>query len=567
MCEKHWWSNAGPFQPWHLCPTRPDPKAVLLFYLGKRGIKPEEHVAYLMDLLGLQKSMAYQVLQGSGFDAISRCRLLVQALKIPPPLLGIDAKYYPIEHHAYWWRACGFSFHADAQGYPIMSEVVAYLRAQRTQMEDGRVKAWSQEDLGDAADLKKETVYRMEHDRNPLVLESMSRRAIVASALGTLAGENEPTIFRLFGLDPQAYGVPVPAYESVPVVYLPHPLLSDEILQGYHQRQRAFFIEYSIGHAQNCVGEVLEWVKQLEVLLPRVNTIAQHVSLLALQSRNHRFLACIAREQCEKERIHFHTAQAVEWALQALNLPVDGDRARLVTTNELLAAALLTAALAYYELDEYDLAQEHIDQALTLLPTVQSSHLKRHILTDAGLIHASRATTPTDQTLVLSYFDLAAQIPVPGPSSFKVADNNFIRCGNDLLYLRKAMALSAPNMKGVTAEKVLDLLEDAQRLTDPEMIRQHVIIEVFRAWSHFVAGHYQEATEVALGALEKSRLIRSRLNKSRIEFLCKQLISTTYRDKPHLSHLGVKLRIWDHELDEGYRESTDFQSCPLMACG
>jgi hypothetical protein len=121
MCETYWWSEVVPFQPWKLCPSRPDPVAVLLYYLEKRGIEPDEHVGYLMDLLDLQKSMAYNVLRGDGFDSISRCRLLVQALKIPPPLLGIDGKYAPIEQHPIWRQADGFPFHADAQGYPHTS--------------------------------------------------------------------------------------------------------------------------------------------------------------------------------------------------------------------------------------------------------------------------------------------------------------------------------------------------------------------------------------------------------------------------------------------------------------
>src|SRR5437762_378023 len=251
MSEKHWWRDHGSFKKWQECPTRPDPGEVLLFYLEKRGIEPAEHVTYLMDLLDLQKSMVYNILKGAGFDSISRSRELVAALKIPPPLLGLDAKYYPIELHARWWQTCGFSFNADAQGYPLMSEVIPYLRQQRTLVEEGgRVKVWSQVDLADATGLRAETIYRMEHEKHPLAFESMSRRAIVASALGNLAGENEPTIFRLCGLDPQAYRVPVPASECVPVIHLAHLQPTDEILQERQKQHFAFFMEYYTGHAQ-----------------------------------------------------------------------------------------------------------------------------------------------------------------------------------------------------------------------------------------------------------------------------------------------------------------------------
>jgi len=59
-----WWSIFGPFSPWSECPTRPDPGEVLLFYLAKRGIGPDEHVAYLTDILELQKSMVYNICKG-----------------------------------------------------------------------------------------------------------------------------------------------------------------------------------------------------------------------------------------------------------------------------------------------------------------------------------------------------------------------------------------------------------------------------------------------------------------------------------------------------------------------
>ena len=61
MSNKDWWSDYGPFKSWSECPTRPDPGEVLLFYLAKRGIGPEEQVVYLIDILDLQKSMVYTI--------------------------------------------------------------------------------------------------------------------------------------------------------------------------------------------------------------------------------------------------------------------------------------------------------------------------------------------------------------------------------------------------------------------------------------------------------------------------------------------------------------------------
>jgi tetratricopeptide (TPR) repeat protein len=506
-----------------------------------------------MDLLDLQKSMVYNVLKGEGFDSISRCRQLVAALKIHPPLLGLDAKYYPIEHHAQWWKSHGFPFNSDSLGYPVMSEVITYLRMQRTQIEGGRVKVWSQEDLGNATGLKKETVYRMEHNKNPLVLESMSRRAIVASALGTLAGEKESTIFRLLGLDPQAYRVPIPARESVSEVHFSPSKLTDEILKGYHRQQGALFTAYYTCHGEDAVVEALEWLRRFPTLMTLANTTAQRINLLALQCRYHELTVGVAREQRKTRVIAFHADKAVMLAEQAMTLhnPKLSEPTLFVITNELLAAALLWRAEASYEQGLYKTAQIDIDRALNLLPALQSRQLKIHIVADAGMIHAHTIVGEMDGTLVSSYFNLAEQMNVPSQSQPQslTPDDNFILCGAGMLYLRKAMALSAPEMKGKTADNVLDVLETARQWTLPELIRRQTIIEVFQSQAHFNAGEYQQAAEVALLALEKSRLIRSHLNRDRIEGLYQQLLKTSFKDKPSLAYLGMRLRMWDHGMD------------------
>jgi len=540
MCESYWWHCYGKFSPWRECPTRPDPGEVLLFYLEKRGIQPDEQIAYLSDLLDLQKSMVYSILKGESLDTISRSRILVKALKIHPPLLGIDAKYYPIERHTYWWRDQGFSFNADAQGYPLISEVIAYLRVNRMQEGERNVKGWSQEDLGDATGLKKETIYRMERDRNPLILENMSRRAIVASALGTLAGDQEPTIYHLLGLDPQAYGVTVPVSESLPAVHFSLQKLTDEMVVDLQQQQSAFITEYMTGHAQDSVWMAREWVHDVKALLPQAGTTAQRVSLLVLQSRQHQFLLNIAREQLNTHLVRFHGDEAVKLAEDAASLPDVGDYTLLDMSSELLAVALYRRANALDGLGQSGLAQTDIDRAL-LLP-VRSGYVRDQVQLDAGVIHAHTARNWKDKQEVLSYFDRAARsIHLYRPGD---PDAHFTRCGKTSLSLYKARALLSPRMKGATGENVRDFLQQAQRLVDPALVRRQVVIEVFQAQAHFLAGNYQEATETAVDALEKSRLVRSQLNKRRIEELYGKLLNTSFKGKPCLSYLGVKLRTW-----------------------
>jgi transcriptional regulator with XRE-family HTH domain len=550
MHEKEWWQEYGSFQRWKWCPSRPDPIEVLLCYLAKRGIGPERHVPYLMDLLGLQKSMVYMLLKGEALDTISRCRKLVQALQIPPPLLGLDAVYAPIEQYAYWWRTYDFPFNADEQGYPVTSEIVTYLRKNMTKTDDdGKVEVWTQEDLGDACGLRKETIYRTEHEKNPLVLESMSRRAALASALGHLPGMEEAVIFRLFGLDPQAYRVPVTDQTSVPAVRLSTRGLPDEMLQARHTKLAAFFMNYATGHAQDDIGEVLEGIREAQVEERRACTTGQRVGLLAIQSRSHRLLAHVAREQCQKSRILLHANSAVKYAERAmtlLNPKLESDQADVLTTNELLASALFTSALSYFDLGNYDLAQEAITRAVSVLPTVQSVQLKTEVLGAAALIGASLAPSLRDQRTVLSYLHCAVQLHMASQFPDDALDDNFFWYGKGMLCIYKARVFRFPHMNCFGSESVMDLLADAQRLTPPSLIRRQTMIEVCQAQALEAEGKYRQATEVALSALEKCRLIRSRLWRNALEGVYQQLLNTSYRDKPPLVYFGVRLRMWDY---------------------
>ena len=252
-----------------------------------------------------------------------------------------------------------------------------------------------------------------------------------------------------------------------------------------------------------------------------------------------------------KASIAFHGNRAVKFAEQAMTLPnpkLGGDRPLVVTSHELLASALLSQAIASYELGDYDLAQERVDRALKLLSALQSRQLKRELLASAGLVHAYTATTMTDRTLVLAYFNQAAQMVSQPTVSSLVLEDNFIFCDDGWLYLLKAMALSSPKMKDVRAESVVDLLETARRLLPPEMVRRQAISEVFQALACFAENCYKESVEMALSSLEKSGQIRSHLNTHRVEELYRRLLNTSYRDKPHLSYLGMKLRTWDYQI-------------------
>jgi hypothetical protein len=91
--------------------------------------------------------------------------------------------------------------------------------------------------------------------------------------------------------------------------------------------------------------------------------------------------------------------------------------------------------------------------------------------------------------------------------------DNYIQCGKDMLYLRKAMALSIPKMKGATKSETVDeTLQQARGATNPQLTRRLTLIDIFQAQAHIDAGEYEQATKVALTALEKCKQIRWCLN-------------------------------------------------------
>src|SRR5437763_2486846 len=163
------------------------------------------------------------------------------------------------------------------------------------------------------------------------------------------------------------------------------------------------------------------------------------------------------------------------------NPKLSDDHALLVTTNELLASALFTTAMASYELGQYGLAQEYVDRALTL--QVWSIHLKVELFSAAALIYSYVADV--DQQKVLFFLDRAFDA-CHWPHG--QVDDNFFCGSRGMFYAYKAWSLSSPKMKGSTRESVSDILTDANCYVDVSsgQLRNRMIINWL--WSLY----YQE---------------------------------------------------------------------------
>jgi hypothetical protein len=537
MNERYWWADFGPFRPWRKCPTRPDPAEVLSHFLRLRGIALEGWVPYLMDLLNLQKSHVYNILNGNGgFHSVARCRLLVHALKIYPPLLGLDAQFYPIEAYSYWWQDYGFAFHADEQGYPLLGEIIAQLRRTAT-------PNWTQEMMGEALGHNSSFMQRIEYGTSPQADDSLLRRATLAFLFVSLANKEQALIFRLLGLAPEAYGIPVPEAEAcLPVSFCVR--LSDRLLDGYQQQVADFFAEYEEGRGYAWMEEARVLAQELAGLVRRSAARAQQVRLLILASRVHRFLACMAMQAGEQGSADIRQAIALAEQLNALasSGSAHDDHAQ-VTANELLASALFTKVQALHLSGEYILAQECIDQVLAL-PNIESKPLQVTLFGMAGRLHATTAISPADQRIALFCLEQAYSVCQFCDNQ---KDDNFFRGDKGLFFLYKAWAMSSPKMEGCRRERILDLLEDAQRHTPATLARRHLVILYLQAEAHLSTGNASEALEIALDALGKSRECHSRLWKHCIEELYQRYLQPLLKDKPLCTSLGIRLQTWDWE--------------------
>ncbi len=522
-----WWKPFGKFHAADERGYRPDPKEVLLFYLDRCSLT-EARIALLMKKLKIGQSVAYEVLDGAWFNSLSRCRRLVDAFSIPPQLLGLDPYY---QGKALWWKVYGFPFEAGPDGYPHIGKVIRHFREHMVKEVRGEKKPWTQTDLATALDVTTETVRLMEKRTH---LDQMDRREALAQIFyGTATlSQGAPHLFALFGLHEQSF---VPLKETAAAsLYLPQNMTN---LQEHRDIQKFLFEKYHTNHGYSLLEEAEFWLDLLtSQVAPQVSG-AQHLDVLALQRQYHIFFGNVAREARQNRKALFHMEKAMTLGDDAIRWTNDRSVAEQTQAKELKVGALYNRAMAQFEQGNFVRAAQDIDVALALCAKLPISHITSHTLIDAGMIHAYAASTAQEAASALSYFTVADR-HLEYISSEK--DLSFATYDKGMLYLRQAMALCAPKSSSNTQEA----LDDAERLVSPEFARRRLLIDIFRAQYLIENKEYEQATRLALSALEISRKLHSKLNRDRIEQLYHRLGETTYKYEPLLARLGVQLRMW-----------------------
>ena len=247
----------------------------------------------------------------------------------------------------------------------------------------------------------------------------------------------------------------------------------------------------------------------------------------------HQLVVKVARERCDYETVFFHANKAVSLA-------------KSIHHHELIAAALLRRADAWFERSNIaqnpaDLntflsqAKSDIEEALEHTRNARS-HIKGHVLSDAGVILACAAQSGTDTLRAMRLLDLGGTIARSGHLG---EDEHFINFNTGMYHMRRAKALVETH----SSQRALEELDLSKKVTRPDLKRRHNMIVIDSARALIGMKEYTEAARLAEQALQMSGDMQTSLNIARIVELYQQLRTSSYGDAPSVARLGLKLKL------------------------
>jgi transcriptional regulator with XRE-family HTH domain len=483
----------------------PDAGQVCRFYREQKGLKPIN----LAHALGIT-DVAVRGMENNrtGLDSLSLRRRLVSLLEIPPRLMGIDGLHVTPEH--YWWISEGYpAFLAGVDEYPCPGQLVKYYREEKKQHDS----SWTQAGLGRALNISDVAVRGMENNNDSL--DSISRRRALAFILSI------PPV--LLGLDSQQYTPEIEPERLKKKTVEPWHL--EKISMRRFQEMLPFYWNgYYTSKQLDPLKEIAELTHDLRATLFEVRGTQQQHQGLALLSSYYQLASTIARDQCNYPVAFFYANRAVRIA-------------RILNSDELLAASLLRRSFISFEQDKFDVALVDLNAAC---PAAQSarSPLKGLVFQVAGHVHAHMARSVSDQKKALSLLDSAASLAYAGPYT---DDEHFIRFSADWHHVERAeayLALCKPD------EALCELDIATRNLAADGQVRRLAHLNIYRAKAYICKNELADATAYALTALDVSKAIQSTIKVSLIVGLYRQLKNSVYGQSPDISRLGVMLRTY-----------------------
>ena len=524
QAKKYWWSAFVDVDPADESEQYPDPGSMLTFFLERAGYqKLKAQMDRISELLGVASSTAYNILQGRHLDAISRRRLLAEALGIYPALLELDAR----PHQPQWWHEQGYAFEAGEDGSPRLKEVITHFRKQKLTVKTGRTgkktkRPWSRVDLALALGITRKGELEMEQGH----IDSLKRRRALALVLGIPAA--------LLGLDDAGHHA---------VMALPNIIIGRTIdVPSYFPHLERAYSSYYTNHGQEALSEASSQLVLLKQDLPFARTEQDRRALAGLQAHWHQFIASVSRELRDYKTGFSHSKQALALA--------EG-----MSDMDLLVSQLVHRSGLFRQSGDLVSARKDIDRALSIIhpsplppgsTTVRpaiSPQVRCAMLRAAGVVYAYSQ----DKKDVMKAFTMLDEAYRMAQDKEAMQDDKHywkINPGFILIYTAQALSVATPAHRTVVPSDREHVLDEARRLTPPELKRRHILLDMFECQEYINAGEYEDATSLALTTLDMARSINSVINRDRLRGIYQQLMETNYKDEPELARLGVRLLKW-----------------------
>src|SRR6266516_5050214 len=426
-----------------------------------------------------------------GLDSFRRRVQLVIALDIPPILLRLDSASVLGE---------GKQQH--------LGHIVKQYRKKRKK-DDGR--SWTQADLAEVLGLSKKSVQALESF--DVGLDSTSRRELLIRVLDI------PPV--LLGLDAGYF------FERKRILVFAEPRIPKQVtidqekITKYALLVPTYWNMHYISNSliSGSIAQIRKIIQKLRGMLPYVNSDQQQ-QIRDLLCHYHQLATDLARDQRYLEMSLEHAHLAIRLAERSEN-------------NELMAAALYRRGLAYFDSGNLSEAAQDLTNALPYARHARFQ-LKGMVYMEAGRFQSHVAHSDMEKTTAQKLLDPTERIV----RKKKLEDDaGYVKLNEGRYHIGRAATLITLHH----STQALEVLDDADRLTTPDMVRRHAYIDILRARAYFTQGDFAHATQLALDASSPCFNINSVSNIADITRLHSSLKQTSFGNSPEVARLGILL--------------------------
>lgn len=407
----------------------------------------------------------------------------------------------------------------DAYGFPDPGGIVKQYREKLTysDSENGKIRSWTQADLAKRLGVSEVMVRLMENQNKGL--DSIERRRVLADLL-----KIPPVLLGLDTLPAMLETQTNTPEETSIITHTSKPVgVGSETVKLYQDAFTAYDEIHTSSTAHKSISDIENWICRIRYDIPNARN-SQKSELYRILWSFHALSAKIYSDDLSDwTRSFAHLNQAFELAsfLQDADL-----QAISLYRSSQVRFAQGTFALAKVDLEGAMLHARHAG------PTTKGA-----VFASTGLAYALTATDMAGKTDAQRLFDQAEQQISPTN-----VDSTNIKYGMAKYLTQRSDALITMGR----ASKALELLEDAQDVTDATQTRRLAYNNILRAEAYLKIRQpeYDTAVLFLTEALEASKRINSQYNIGYIKRLATLLDKSSHSTSPQVADLRLALRDW-----------------------